>query len=65
MGLDIRIPLSLSFLALGIILAVYGAITRGSAIYVRSLGVNVNLMWGVVMILFGLIMILTTKKRRS
>jgi hypothetical protein len=43
MGLDIRIPLGLLFLATGGIMSVYGFLTRGSAIYEKSLGVNLNL----------------------
>ena len=54
MGLDIRLPLGLIFLIIGGIMTVYGFVTRGSAIYSRSLGVNLNLGWGLVMFLFGL-----------
>jgi hypothetical protein len=58
MGLDIRIPLGLIFLITGAILIVYGAMTYGSAIYGVSMGVNLNLIWGVVMALFGVGMLL-------
>ena len=53
MGLDIRIPLGLMFLATGGLMLGYGLFTSGSPIYERSLGVNVNLIWGGLMFLFG------------
>ncbi len=56
MGLDIRIPLGLMFLITGAIMAIFGLATQGSAIYAKSLGVNLNLGWGALMFLFGLIM---------
>lgn len=55
MGLDIRLPIGLLFLALGAILSVEGVIS-GSEIYVRSAGVNVNLDWGLCLLVFGLVM---------
>ena len=41
------------FTILGVLLAIYGAATAGDAMYARSLGYNVNLLWGVVLALFG------------
>jgi hypothetical protein len=62
MGLDIRIPLGLLFLATGGIMSVYGLLTRGSAIYEKSLGINLNLGWGLVMFVFGLVMFLVGRR---
>jgi hypothetical protein len=64
MGLDIRIPLGLIFLIVGGVMSVYGLITRDSAIYERSMGVNLNLGWGLVMFLFGLIMFLVGRRQK-
>ncbi len=58
MGLDIRLPLGLLFLATGGMMTIYGLFTRGSAIYEKSLYMDVNLIWGVVLLLFGLAMLL-------
>jgi hypothetical protein len=59
MGLDLRKPIGWFFLALGLILAVYGAVTRGDAeMYRRSLDMNINLIWGGVLIAFGLLMLI-------
>ena len=53
-GLDIRYPIGGLFAVLGLLLAGYGLATAGDAeAYERSLSVNVNLWWGMVMLLFG------------
>jgi len=60
MGLDIRIPIGAMFALLGAILTVYGLISD-PAIYQRSLGLNVNLWWGMILVVFGVIMLLLAK----
>jgi len=56
MGLDIRLPIGGLFSILGVLLAGYGLVSdRG--IYVRSLGINVNLWWGAALLVFGAVMI--------
>ncbi len=57
MGLDIRIPIGLMFCVIGLMLAVYGGLTGGSAEYQRSLGINVNLWWGALLCAFGALML--------
>lgn len=56
MGLDIRVPLGLLFLILGAIMALYGILTRNSTMYVSSMGVNLNMVWGSVMLLVGIVL---------
>jgi len=56
MGLDIRMPIGWLFLVYGMLLLGYGAFSD-RAIYERSLGVNINASWGVVMLVFGAIML--------
>ncbi len=58
MNLDLRIPMGLMFLIVGAIMSLFGFLTRGSVIYERSAGMNINLIWGLVMLAFGLIMFL-------
>lgn len=55
--MDIRLPMGLMFGLLGIVLTVWGIISD-KAIYASSLGINVNLWWGLVMTGFGLFMLL-------
>lgn len=57
MGLDIRIPIGGMFSILGLMMLVYGLFTHGQEMYARSLGVNVNLWWGLVMLIFGGLML--------
>ena len=66
MSLDIRTPIGLMFAIIGLILAVFGLVDP-SAIYARSLGYNVNLCWGCVLLVFGLVMLLLAHraKRRA
>ena len=45
--------MGLMFLIVGAILAVYGLLTQGSAIYQKSVDMNINLIWGIVMLVFG------------
>ena len=63
MGLDIRFPLGLIFAITGAILLVYGLATQGSAIYAVSMGINLNLIWGAVMFVFGAVMTVLGRKR--
>lgn len=58
MSLDLRIPMGLMFTIVGAILTLYGILTHGSAIYARSAGLDINLIWGLVMLVFGLSMFL-------
>lgn len=54
--LDVRLPIGGMFSLFGIILVVYGLVS-GEEIYQRSLGINVNLWWGLVLLVFGLAML--------
>jgi hypothetical protein len=53
MNLDLRIPMGLLFTLVGLILTIFGMATSGSPIYARSLGINANLDWGIVLLVFG------------
>ena len=55
MNLDIRTPIGLLFLSLGGLLVIYGFFSD-PGIYVRSLDINVNLWWGLALLVFGGIM---------
>ncbi|MGD1086385.1 MAG: hypothetical protein ABSA47_16740 [Verrucomicrobiota bacterium] len=59
MGLDIRWPIGLMFSLIGALLTGYGALTSSDAeMYKRSLGINIDLRWGVVLLVFGVVMLL-------
>lgn len=61
MGLDIRLPIGGLFTVLGLLLAGYGLVSE-KALYERSLGINVNLEWGLVMLIFGVIMVVLGRR---
>ena len=56
MNLDVRWAIGGMFAIIGAILVVYGLISD-RAMYARSLGINVNLWWGLVLLAFGLVML--------
>jgi hypothetical protein len=65
MGLDIRTPIGLMFGIFGLLLCGWGLVTRGSDIYQRSLGYNVNLEWGLVLLVFGAVMLYFGQRGRK
>ena len=64
-GLDVRLPIGGLFTALGLLLGGYGLATAGDAThYARSLSVNINLWWGLVMLVFGLTLLAAVRLSR-
>ena len=58
MGLDLRWPIGLMFTLIGALLVIYGLITSSNAeTYARSLGINIDLYWGLLLLVFGGIML--------
>jgi len=54
MGLDIRWPIGLMFSLIGLMMVIYGFATGSNTeMYARSLGSNVNLYWGLLLLVFG------------
>ena len=57
MGLDIRWPIGLMFSLVGVLMVGFGLATGSdAAMYQRSLDINVNLVWGLVLLVFGGVM---------
>ena len=56
MSFDLRLPIGLMFSVFGVLLTVFGLVSD-RAIYQRSLGINVNLWWGLVLVVFGVVML--------
>jgi hypothetical protein len=56
MGLDIRLPIGVIFSIYGVILLVYGSVADKSIFLEKSEGVNIDLWWGLAMLVFGLFM---------
>jgi membrane protein implicated in regulation of membrane protease activity len=65
-GLDVRLPIGGLFVALGLLLGGYGLVTAADPThYARSLSVNINLWWGLVMLAFGLLLLLIAWRGRQ
>jgi len=66
MGLDIRLPIGMLFSLLGAALTVYGLATNAdTAMYQVSLGYNINLWWGLVLLVFGGTMLFLALRDRN
>ena len=64
MNFDLRLPLGLMFTLFGLMLTGYG-LTSDKAMYEKSLGININLGWGLVMLVFGVIMLVLALRSRN
>jgi len=63
---DIRIPIGLMFSIIGILISVFGLATLSDTeMYQKSLGINVNLIMGVLMLVFGLVMLYLSQKKKK
>jgi sulfite exporter TauE/SafE len=55
MGLDIRWPIGLMFTLIGVLLTGFGVVKKSDSM---SLDININLIWGIVLLIFGVLMLL-------
>lgn len=63
MGIDLRIPIGVLLGIIGLLLAGYGLVSD-SAIYGRSLGININLVWGSALTVFGALLLFAARRSR-
>ena len=61
MNFDLRLPIGILFSFYGVVLVLYGLL-GDKAQYARSLGININLVWGVVLLAFGVFMLLLARR---
>jgi hypothetical protein len=58
MNLDLRIPMGMMFSMAGAVILAFGIATRNRpGLYARCFGMNPNLWWGIVVLVFGLIVV--------
>ncbi len=63
---DIRIPIGLMFSIIGILISIFGLATMSDTeMYQKSLNINVNLIMGVLMLIFGLIMLYFSQRKKK
>jgi len=66
MGLDIRLPIGMMFTLIGLLLSISGYMTKAdTAMYQCSLGININLVWVVILFAFGFVMLLLALLAKS
>ena len=66
MGLDIRIPIGLMFSIFGVLITLFGIFTNANtAMYNKSLHINMNIWMGILMLVFGLFMLLLVKLAKN
>ena len=63
--MDLRLPIGIIFTIYGFILIGYGFVTKGSKIYEKSLNINVNIWWGILLLVFGLVMYYYAKRGKK
>ncbi len=61
--MDLRYPVGVLFVALGALLAGYGVLVPAQP--EAALPINVNLIWGLTMLIFGALMFLGAQVRRK
>jgi hypothetical protein len=65
MKLDVRTPIGAMFALDGAVMAIYGVVADQSAA-IKKTGGNLNLLWGVVLLVFGVTMLgLSLRRRRA
>ena len=64
MDLDVRLPIGLMFSIFGVLLAGCGLVSNPRIYAEHSLGINVNLGWGLVLLAFGVTMLLFALRAR-
>ena len=63
---DIRIPIGTMFTILGILITGFGIYTMSNTqMYEKSLGINVNIIMGILMLIFGLVMLFLSRKKKA
>lgn len=65
MHTDIRLPIGLLFSIIGVIITIFGFMTKGAEIYKHSLGININIYSGICLLIFGGLMLVMALKAQS
>ena len=62
---DVRLPIGLLFLALGLLVGGYGLVGDRAVLEAHSAGFNIDLIWGAAMAAFGALMLALAALARS
>ena len=61
--LDVRVPIGALFAILGLLLTVYGFFEKAASTAAFTKGGQINMWWGLVMLVFGVLMLLLARSR--
>jgi hypothetical protein len=64
MNFDLRFPIGALFSFYGALLVIFGLASK-KELYEKSLGININLYWGLVMLVFGAAMLFLALRARG
>jgi protein-S-isoprenylcysteine O-methyltransferase Ste14 len=65
MNFDLRLPIGIMFSLFGAMLVIFGAVSNKEIYETHSLGININLLWGAVLLVFGAAMLFLTWRARG
>jgi hypothetical protein len=65
MNFDLRLPIGIMFSLFGAMLVIFGAVSTQDIYDAHSLGININLAWGAVLLAFGVLMLFLTWRART
>jgi uncharacterized protein YhhL (DUF1145 family) len=63
--LDVRVPIGALFTVLGVLLAAYGALEPTAVKSAFTKGGQINMWWGLVMLIFGVFMLLVARPSKA
>ena len=63
--LDVRVPIGALFTILGLMLTVYGFLEKPASTAAFTKGGQINMWWGLVMLVFGVLMLLIARPSRG
>lgn len=65
MHLDVRLPIGLMFSIFGALLTLFGLVGGREVYEKHPLQVNINLYWGLVLLVFGVVMLVLVSRSRK
>jgi hypothetical protein len=65
MNFDLRLPIGIMFSLFGAMLSIFGLVADKKIYGATSLGININLVWGLVLLVFGAAMLFLALRKKG
>jgi hypothetical protein len=65
MNFDLRLPIGIMFSLFGVMLSLFGLVADKKIYDTTSLGININLVWGLVLLVFGAAMLFLALRKKG